>query len=160
MDRCSVGLRVESECNQKKQSPHVQSCISVGSLNAEEQGLLHLRVADVCQDVPILETICTFHKNKYILNYSTYKKSCCNVFQVHKKAIRNKILQTISLDMNKEAKKSQLPLKIVPGKKMCSNCRMLHKMVWKLLQPVVGSNHYNPTRGVQPNVTKMPHFFI
>jgi len=95
----------------------------VGSLNAEEQELLHLRVADVCQDVPILKTICTFHKNKYIHNYSTYQKSCCNVFQEHKKAIRNRSFWTISLDMYKEAKKSQLPLKIVPGKKCVPSAR-------------------------------------
>jgi len=84
---------VESECNQKKQSPQVQSFISVGSLNAEEQELLHLRVADVCQDFPVLETICTFHKNKYIHNIQHIRKVAVMCFKYTKKLSEIKVFE-------------------------------------------------------------------
>jgi len=91
----------------------VQSFISVSSSNAEEQELLHLRVADVCQDVPVLETIRRFYKNKYIHNYSTCQKSCCNVFQVHKQARSEIKVFEPSVWTCIKKWKSQLPLNIV-----------------------------------------------
>ena len=61
-----------------------QALISVETLNKEEQSVLHIRAAHEIRSECVPETICTFHKDKYIDAYSSKQKTCCDIFKVQK----------------------------------------------------------------------------
>ena len=55
MDKCSVGILLESECHRKKLPCKKQALISVETLNNEERSVLHIRVAHEIQSECVLE---------------------------------------------------------------------------------------------------------
>ena len=124
MDKCSVGILLDSECHRKKLPCKKQALISVETLNKEEQSVLHIRVAHEIRSECFLETIYMIHKDKYIDTYSSKQKTCCDIFEVHKKSVHNFNLQIISLDWYEKLKFCQPLIKPTPGKKVCCNCRM------------------------------------
>lgn len=65
-------------------------------------------------------SICGHHKAFYIDCYESLQAFCCDPLEVHSKKI-NKRLQSVSLEY---AEKPQLQhLNLIPGKKVCGNCR-------------------------------------
>ena len=101
-----------------------QALISVETLNNEEQSVLHIRVAPEIRSECALETISTFHKDKYIDAYSSKQKTCCDIFEVHKKPVHNLSLRIISLDWYKKPKSCQPSIKLTLGKTVFCNCRL------------------------------------
>ena len=97
MDKCNVGISLDSECHRKKVAYQKQALISVETLNDQEQSALHIRVAKEISEC-VLETICMFHKHKYIDAYLSKQKTCCDIFEVHKKPVHNLSLLIISLE--------------------------------------------------------------
>ena len=80
-----------------------QALISVETLNNEEQSVLHIRVAHEISEC-VLETICTFHKDKYIDACSSKQKKCYDIFKAYKKPVCNSSLCIISLDWYEKLK--------------------------------------------------------
>jgi len=85
MNKCSVGVLQNSEghkhayCNQKT------SLVSVSNLNDEECQLFHIRIANELQvQATSLETVCMFHKYKYIQGYMALQKTCCDLLSVER----------------------------------------------------------------------------
>ena len=106
MDKCSVGILLDSECHRKKLPCKKKALTSVETSNNEEQSVQHTRVAHEIGSECVLGTIpqSTFHKNKYIDAYSAKQKTCCDIFKVHKKPVCNLNLCIISLDWYEKLK--------------------------------------------------------
>ena len=120
---CSVGNVLQSDCSKKKYSTKKKDVIYVESLNEEERQLLQIRVKAYCNFDALLDTACTYHKYFYIDSYSKHYQSCCNIFGNYKKSIRNSNLRVISLDWYKKVINQHPTINIIPGRKICSNCR-------------------------------------
>ena len=125
MDNCRVGCALQASCHKKTYPSQKQALHLLKSLNDDEQEIVKLRVEAECNTgmEVSLTTICTFHKPNFLDNYSGSYKTCSNIFQVHKKPIRNLSLRVISFNWYKQVKSSKSTLKIVPGRKLCCNCR-------------------------------------
>ena len=76
MDSCSVGIALETTCHKKLYQYQKQTIISLDELNHEEQELLRIRITAECEKdtETSLTTICTFHKNKFLDNYSHFTR--------------------------------------------------------------------------------------
>ena len=127
MDRCSVGTVLEGSCFEKSFRSQQDKIISIKDLTIEEQEILGVRVEaeTKCEfsSETSLTSICAFHKNNFLDNYSHFHKTCSNIFQIHKKPIQNLTLCIISYNWYKQVKGSGIDLDIVPGRKLCCNCR-------------------------------------
>ena len=125
MDSCSVGIALETTCHKKLYQYQKQTIISLDELNHEEQELLRIRITAECEKdtETSLTTICTFHKNKFLDNYSHIYKTCSDIFHVHKKPIRNQSLCQITYNWYLQAKRYDDNLDVIPGRKLCCNCR-------------------------------------
>ena len=125
MDSCSVGIALETTCHKKLYQYQKQTIISLDELNHEEKELLRIRITSECEKdtETSLTTICTFHKNKFLDNYSYIYKTCSDIFHVHKKPVRNQSLRQITYNWYLQAKRYDDNLDVIPGRKLCCNCR-------------------------------------
>jgi len=124
MNECSVGVLQNSDCHKHAYSNQKTSLVSVSNSNDEEHQLLHIQIANELQlQTTSLEAVCMFHKYRYIQGYTALQKTCCDVFKLHKKPIWHASLRAINLDWYQKVKVYPPTLNIVPGKKLCSNCR-------------------------------------
>lgn len=124
MQKCCVGVLLDTECHEKAYLSQKQDILSVHSLTNEERDLLNIRVAADKGVECLLENVCIFHKYYYIDRYPSLQKKCCDPFQKHKKAIKNASLRQITLDYYFNVKSKITDLKIIPGKKLCANCNL------------------------------------
>ena len=111
----------------------VETCQSL--FNVKEVGLISVDQLDTI-DVKLIayrtgleedkiQTICYHHKQTLLTDYEWLEKRCCNPFKNHKKHIKSG-LKPISLKM---ADKAKAKLALIPGKKLCPNCRIqIHKL--------------------------------
>ena len=56
-------------------------------------------------------------------SYLKHYQSCCNIFGNHKKSIRNSSPCVISLERYKKVINQHPTINIIPGRKICSNCK-------------------------------------
>jgi len=78
--------------------------IKLANLTEEDRLLLELRVKAECSVDNALETVCMFHKLKFIDRYSAAYKVCSDVLQIHKKPVRNSTLRIITLEWYQKVK--------------------------------------------------------
>jgi len=90
--------------------------ISVDQLDAMDVKLIAYRTG---LDEDKIQTICYHHKLTLLTQYEWLEKRCCNPFKTHKKQITGG-LKPISVEM---ADKAKAKLVLIPGKKLCPNCR-------------------------------------
>ena len=90
-------LYCKVNATKKKYQYQKQTLLSTDTLKDENKELLKIRVEAVCNVDVNLDTICTFHKYRFIDGCSRSYKSCCDVLDTHKKALRNSSLHVISL---------------------------------------------------------------
>lgn len=106
---CSVGSFFQSECHQLMFSRSSK----LENLNEEEKELVEWRIGHT------ITSVCTFHKKKYLDQYShLFGKKCCDPLNLHSKP-QKKYLRLISLDFAKRLNHKG----IIPGKRLCDKCR-------------------------------------
>ena len=91
--------------------------ISVDHLDAMDVKLIAYRTG---LDEDKIQITCYHHKQTLLTKYEWFEKSCCNPFKNHKKQIKGS-LKAISLEL---ADKAKAKLVLIPGKKLCPNCRI------------------------------------
>ena len=84
---CSVGIALQSECHKKNYKYQSQTLLSTDTLEDDDKELLHTGVKGECNSDVQLDTICSYHKYQFIDVYSRSFKSCCNVFDTHRRAV-------------------------------------------------------------------------
>lgn len=87
-------------------------------VDLEEKTLLELR-SQVHLDS--IQTICKHHEETLLVRYSSLIKKCADPFKQHLVA-KTKSLRIITLDFYSRAK--SLHGKVIPGQKLCLNCRI------------------------------------
>jgi hypothetical protein len=109
--QCSVGVKLSEMCDSVSYGKR-KEVKDVDSLPEDSVKLLKLRVSDDIIDV------CTYHRKKYLDNYThLFGRTCCDPYTQHKKIIR-KSLRKISLAMAENNRH----LRLTPGKSLCSYC--------------------------------------
>ena len=131
MDKCNIGTLLDKDCHGKKYKYQKQDLILIETLCEEDRLQLELCIATECNVNTALKTICISHRYKFIDAYSGSYKICSDIFQCHKKPVRNVSLRAITLKWYQKVKSFHKNLNIVPGRKLCSNCR---KKVGKSLE--------------------------
>ena len=116
---CNVGLvtKTENQCHLKTYSS-VQILHSINSFSTEEVRLLRFRIDNYFS---LEDTICSFHKYKYLDYFSSYMSKCCDPFKMHKKSITGSNLRSMSLRFCNETL-NKIMIKLKPGDKICVNC--------------------------------------
>ncbi len=77
---CSLGVLTSELCHKSEYQPFSKDIYKVSDLNVSEQLLLELRLSSK------LETICNYHKLKYLNKYHhIFGRSCCDPLGIHKK---------------------------------------------------------------------------
>ena len=114
---CSVGKACREACSSlsngnDKDFQYIQELDTV----VKEE--LVLRLGTELEGNP---TICHRHKEKFILNYCSNNKKCCDPYKKHKKAVRTS-LKAITLGLAKRT--NGLNIHLIPGQKMCPGCRV------------------------------------
>jgi hypothetical protein len=115
MESCSVGIKLGEECHKKTFIQKSQLCV----VPNEEIEVLSLRTRISQED---LSTICSHHYKEFLTYFSLNIKKCCDVLNIHKKAVRTNLMVI---------KMEHRPLhnNLIPGDKLCFKCfsRLKHE---------------------------------
>ena len=106
-----------------------EACSSVS--NGNDKDFQYIQVLDtVVKEELVLRlgtelegnpTICHRHKEKFILNYCSNNKKCCDPYKKHKKAARTS-LKAVTLGLAKRT--NGLNIHLIPGQKICPGHRV------------------------------------
>ena len=87
MQKCCVGIILDTECHLKAYPSQKQAVLSVQSLTVEEKDLLNIRVGAEKGADCLLDSVCISHKYHYIDRYQSLQRKCCDPFHKHTKPI-------------------------------------------------------------------------
>lgn len=93
-------------------------------MNRVDQRLIQWRILGLSASENFQELkICQYHESLILAKYSRGFKFCCNPYDRHKKN-NDYRLSLISLELAEDIKNSNVEIhnKLIPGKKICSNC--------------------------------------
>ena len=94
--------------------PFSKELFKLSDLSEREQLLLELRVSSK------LETICNYHKIKYLNKYHhIFGRNFSDPLSIHKKPIRNGLRE---IRFEHLQKNKNLSINLVPGKSLCPTC--------------------------------------
>lgn len=117
LEGCSIGLHLQEQCH-KTSYVKKAGLVQADELDAEEIETLLLRTG---LGEAGFDSVCLHHKCVYLVRYELMQIKCCDPYKVHKtnRPIK-KHLRAIDLSLTRRA--YQKNLKLIPGKKICSNC--------------------------------------
>ena len=107
MNQCSVGILCNTDCHKKAYPTQKQLLFATASLPEDDRQLLELRVNAECNAETELETVCMFHKYKFLDAYSASYRTSSDVLHIHRKLV-HKTLRTISFDWYQKFKRCLL----------------------------------------------------
>lgn len=107
---CDIGSLLDEDCDFVSSSKD-----PISDLTAEEIEIIRRR----CGLTGCLTNLCAGHTRKYLKQYASHNKACCDPFSKHTKQILKNVRE-ISLSFCLE----HSSLNLVPGKKLCHHCRI------------------------------------
>lgn len=111
---CSLGILLGELCHKCDYQPFSKDIYEVSDLTECEQLLLESRLSSK------LETICNYHKIKYLNKYHhLFGRNCSDPLSVHKKPVRNGLREIRLEHLNKP---QNVPVDLIPGKSLCPTC--------------------------------------
>lgn len=111
---CSLGILLGELCHKCDYQPFSKDIYEVSDLTECEQLLLESRLSSK------LETICNYHKIKYLNKYhNLFGRNCSDPLSVHKKPVRNGLREILLEHLNKP---QNVPVDLIPGKSLCPTC--------------------------------------
>ena len=119
---CFVGTEKGESCHKTSLTKSIGPK-EILDLDDSETELLLLRAG--CKFTNV--SICHHHFYFYLVQYDSFQRTCCDTFQNRKKPVKSS-LRSISMSLREEY--AAIPLELVPGQKICRNCR---KAISKLL---------------------------
>jgi len=119
---CYIGSEKGESCHKTSLTKSI-GFKEILDLDDSERELLLLRSG--CKFIK--GSICHHHFYFYLVRYESFQRVCCNPFQNHKRPAKSS-LRSISMSLRNQC--ATIPLELVPGQKICRNCR---KAISKLL---------------------------
>jgi len=119
---CYIGSEKGESCHKTSLTKSI-GFKEILDLDDSERELLLLRSG--CKFIK--GSICHHHFYFYLVRYESFQRVCCNPFQNHKRPVKSS-LRSISMSLRNQC--ATIPLELVPGQKICRNCR---KAISKLL---------------------------
>lgn len=118
IDICCIADFVDDKCHLESLRAK-KTLYKINTISAENLEILKLRVTGLKEIED--KSICDYHYKRYISFYSSKEYKCCDPYSKHNKSVQSS-LTDITLEFSKKVKKI-CNLSIVPGKKICSNCK-------------------------------------